>query len=427
MRTSGRRIVAAALAIAGITVVAAAGSTAAEDPPARANGLELVGSVDLDGAMSLAFSTRTPHAYVHTRQGGGRLVVLDIEDPVHPEFVSSVPVVSGPYMEDLQIGERAGGVTFALVRTDSKLSIVDVTKPDDPRKRGTMVAESHTYECADVTCAYAYATWASSADNLHFAVLDLRDLDQPRLAATFPSPIGILHDWHRDAAGVMWAVGANGFAAYDVTIPTAPRLLNRSDIHGVKSPLNPYNDRLQFHGAQRPDAAKGGDVLFVSEEGDNADCTDSFQTWRVPSLDAPATLDLRDLGTITPISSWSLLDADPATLPVDPAFCSVHWFDSHEAGLVAIPTYAAGTRVLDVRDPADIRQVGYHFTDDSMAIQSYWVPERKANGRLTGRHTRLIYTTDAGLVANPFLPSPILSGGGVRIFRASDALFDTSD
>ena len=425
-RTGGfgrRRIVAAALAVAGVAVVATAGSRAAEDPPARAAGLELVGSVDLDGAMSLAFSSRTPHAYVHTRQDGGRLTVLDIDDPLRPRVMGSVSVPSGPYMEDVQIGERAHDVTFALVRTSSKLSIVDVSSPKRPEVRSTVVSESHTYECANPTCTHAYATWASAVDNLRFAVLDLTDLDRPRVAATFDSPVGVLHDWHRDAAGVLWALGGNGIAAYDASDPVSPRLLNQSDLHGLKGPANPYNDRLHFHGAHRPNALGGGEVLLVSEEGDNADCTDSFQTWRVPSLTPPVDPLGLGLGTITPISSWSLLSADPTTVPLDPALCSVHWFDIHESGLVAIATYAAGTRVLDVRDPANIRQVGYHFTDDTMAIQSYWVPERHPNGRTTGKKTDLIYTTDVGLVANPFTSSPLLPGGGVHVFRADAARF----
>jgi hypothetical protein len=38
--------------------------------------------------------------------------------------------------------------------------------------------------------------------------------------------------------------------------------------------------------------------------------------------------------------------------------CSAHYFDERD-GLVAIGWYEEGTRFLDVRDPAGIRQVGY--------------------------------------------------------------------
>lgn len=418
-------MLAACIIAIGIAIVGA-GATVADEPEAASDHLDHVGSVDVPGAMSLAFSSRSPHAYVHSRQGGGRVTVLDITDPEQPEVRGSVAVPSGPYMEDVQHGERSDGTTFVLVRTDSDLQIVDVTNPHRPRRRGKVAASSHTYECIKSSCTHAYATAGPGAELLRFSVIDLRDLDAPSVVANHPSTVGHIHDWYHDEAGVVWALGGNGIAAFDATDPANPVLVNQSDINGVKHPANPYNDRIQLHGAARPfpsaftpgtaPAFGAGNVLFVSEEGNNADCTDSFQAWHVPSLSTPAPLDALGLGTLTPISHWSLLDADPTTLPLDPAFCSVHWFDVRDDGFVALPTYAAGTRVLDVLDPAKPRQVAYHHTPDAMAIQSYWVPERRSSGHTTGRDTDLIYTADVGPVANPFVPEP-LPGGGLRIFR----------
>jgi hypothetical protein len=420
-------MLAACIIAIGIGIVGA-GATVADEPEAASDHLDLVGSVDVQGAMSLAFSSRTPHAYVHSRAGGGRLTVLDVTDPEQPKVRGSVDVRSAPYMEDMQHGERSDGTVFVLVRADSELWVIDVTNPHRPTKRSAVAAGTHTWECVNPACTHAYATAGPGTELLRFSIVDLTDLDAPRVVGDHPSTVANIHDWYRDGAGVMWAVGVNGIAAYDATDPVAPVLVNHSDVHGVKHPANPYNDRLHFHGAERPfteaftpgaaPAFGAGNVLFVSEEGDNADCTDSFQAWHVPSLAAPAPIDALGLGTLTPISHWSLLDADPATLPLDPAFCSVHWFDVRDDGFVALPTYANGTRVLDVRDPAAMRQVAFHHTPDAMAIQSYWVPERRPNGRTTGRDTDLIYTADVGPVVNPFAPDP-LPGGGVRIFRFS--------
>lgn len=433
---SRRRVGAMTSAVlaAGLALLAlGAQPSAAGDGAEHSDNLELVGSLELHGAMSLQFSSRRPHAYVHSREGGGMVTVLDISDPLAPRARGRLPVPSGPYMEDMQLGERPG-TAFVLVRMDNELVVVDVSDPDAPRRRGAVAAPSHTYECADRACTYAYATWTAS-DNLRFAVVDLRDLGRPAVVAELPSPVGMIHDWHRDGAGTMWAVGMNGIAAYDASAPAQPRLLNSSDAHGLKSPTNPYNDRLQFHGAQRPHAAAfdglaarpslaSGNVLLVSEEGDNADCTDSFQTWFVPSLsgrDVGVPQGSLGLGTVTPISQWSLLSADPTTVAPDPAFCSLHWFDYHEAGFVALPAYASGTRILDVRDPAAIRQVAFHYDDDTLAVQSYWVPERHGNGRTTGRPTNVVYTMDAGLIANPFLLEAHPSGR-LDVFRVDPAV-----
>lgn len=430
----------APIAVAAASVLAigsvGAGPSVAVDGAVHSETIELVGSVDMQGAMSLQFSTTAPFAYVHTREGGGRVKVLEISDPLRPRQKGEVALPSGPYMEDMQLGERPDA-TFVIVRQDSDLVVVDVTNPNKPRVRGRIAASSHTYECSDPSCRYVFATW-SNADHGHFTVFDLEDLAAPQELTTYLSPVGVIHDWYRDDAGVMWALGTNGIAAYDTSTPADLKLLNASDHNGLKSPANPYNDRIQLHGAYRVNARAfpgsvsapsyaDGSVLFVSEEGDNAECTDSFQTWFVPSLSrdfAAPPLGAVALGTITPISSWSLL-SEPATVAPDPAFCSVHWFDYHESGFVALPTYASGTRVLDVRDPANLEQVAYHYADETMAIQSYWVPERGPNGRTTGRKTNLIYTTDVGSVANPFLTEP-LPGGGVDVFRVDPALLARS-
>lgn len=426
----GRPVVAAVIVAIGVGIIAAGSSRADLPDEASSQHLELVGTADVPAAMSVAFSTRRPHAYVYSRQDGGRVTVLDVTDPEAPVVRGGVKVPSDPYMEDMQLGERRDGSTFVLVRMDSNLQVVDVSDPDHPTRRGAIVAGSHTYECVNPACTHAYTTVGSGDDLLAFSVIDLTDLGAPRWAGDVPSTVGHIHDWHRDDAGILWALGGNGIAAYDVAVPTEPVLVNHSDVNGIKSPANPYNDRLHFHGARRPHpeaftagaapAFGAGNVVFVSEEGDNADCTDSFQSWYVPSLSAPAPVDLLGLGTLTPIGHWSLLDADPSTLPLDPAFCSVHWFDVRDDGFVALPTYAAGTRVLDVRDPTALRQVAFHHTRDAMAIQSYWVPERRPSGRTTGRKTDLIYTADVGVIANPFTPQPLpapMPDGGVSIFR----------
>jgi hypothetical protein len=64
--------------------------------------------------------------------------------------------------------------------------------------------------------------------------------------------------------------------------------------------------------------------------------------------------------------------------------------------------YQQGVRILDVRDPAAIQQVGYWVPEASEVWAASWVPARDAEGRVivdetTGAvsHTNLLYTTDA--------------------------------
>lgn len=76
------------------------------------------------------------------------------------------------------------------------------------------------------------------------------------------------------------------------------------------------------------------------------------------------------------------------------AFCSAHWFDFHQDGFVAQGWYGAGLRILDVRDAADIDQIGHATTAATEVWDAYWVPERDDAGVVTGQKSNLLYTID---------------------------------
>ena len=56
--------------------------------------------------------------------------------------------------------------------------------------------------------------------------------------------------------------------------------------------------------------------------------------------------------------------------------------------------FEQGLRILDVRDPFHVRQVGYFFLPDQQAWEARWVPEYGPDGRQTGALTDLVYTAD---------------------------------
>jgi hypothetical protein len=81
------------------------------------------------------------------------------------------------------------------------------------------------------------------------------------------------------------------------------------------------------------------------------------------------------------------------TLPAG-AFCSAHWFDYHQDGFVAHGFYQAGLRILDVKDPRNIAQIGYATTAVTETWDAYWVPVRDEDGVMTGEKTNIVYTAD---------------------------------
>ncbi|MFA9428631.1 hypothetical protein [Egicoccus sp. AB-alg2] len=403
-----------------------------------------VGLLPEPSVISVAFASDAPLMYASTLTG---IRTYDISDPRLPRLLGAVPMALFQN-ENVKLGERADGTKFVLVGFDSigvtptedptdvgtydEIVVVDVTDPASPyiRSRVNVGTDTHTVGCANRECTHAYSSGRGAA----FDVVDLTDLDDPVVLdqvtgqpmegnAAFSTGIG--HDWDVDADEVTWWVGTGGIVGYDVTDPTAPVVLNSSDVHG----RDPAWNNFISHNSLRPNAddftgprhrpgkanpkgnAKGhrvtdsgsphvdrGNVLLVTEE-DYIDTTcaseGSFQTWHVPDLDPTINPDgVQDGGTITPLDQWNTELLDTGVKTPAGAFCSAHYFDYHQDGYVAQGWYQQGLRILDVNDPTEIRQVGFWITGVQETWGAKWVPEYDADGHQTGRKTNLVYTQD---------------------------------
>jgi hypothetical protein len=293
--------------------------------------------------------------------------------------------------------------------------------------------------CANAECTFAY----TSGSGGKFDIYDLTDIRKPVLSSTYESPLlrgnstfagGIGHDWDVDSAGVAWLVGSGGIVGFDVSDPANPVVLNSSDHRSRERQFNKYVS----HNSQRPDASaftsrapddviasdpnnrgledrdaadlRDGEVLFVTEEdlsatGACSSTRGSFQAWQVQELDAERYSTVintgdgdgpvaRDGGSIAPIGQWTTEAAnDPFSNADVGAFCSAHYFDVHQSGIVAQAWYQQGLRILDARDPSNIVQIGFFIAGAQEIFGAKWVPEYDADGQ-TGNDTNLLYTED---------------------------------
>ena len=125
----------------------------------------------------------------------------------------------------------------------------------------------------------------------------------------------------------------------------------------------------------------------------------TFQTWNVPDLDGAAYAAANpglepNKGTIEPLDLLNPVAlGDGLSTPVG-GFCSAHWFDYHQSGIVAQGYYQQGLRLIDVRNARDLRQYGYVTGGASEVWDAYWVPQRDRKDRATAKKTNVIYTTD---------------------------------
>ena len=370
-------------------------------------------------AISGVFSTSAPYFYVSSTDS---ITVYDVSDPVHPRPTGVLPNIVFEN-EAMNYGEKTvDGVVNrfvlvgadlveysptdpAYVAEDNELMLVDVTDPANPyiRSRLKTQTNTHTVNCLQETnCQYAY----TAGRNGQFSVVDLTDLDNPREAGVFTSPAGgpnavfkrgAGHKWNFDNAGFGVHTGSGGSAIFDVSDPTAPRVVATTDANGL---TGPWNDFIH-HNAARPNAdsfqpgsapsLSRGNVLLVTEEDyENTDCATagSFQTWQVGSLDGTP-------GTITPLDRINPVDLGEGVSAPNMAFCSAHWFDVHQSGIVAQGYYEGGLRLIDARNPRDLKEYGYVASGLSEVWDAYWVPERNKKGVAGATKTNVVYTVDA--------------------------------
>jgi hypothetical protein len=412
--------------LATLALLAVPAAAAAQAPVGK--NAELVTQLpEAAGAVALEWHSKKPLMVLTSDKG---LITYDVTDPLSPRRLGVLPL-AGDGNEGMDLVER-GDKTYALIganlamaairgttprviTSNRHLLVADVSDPAAP----VLVADlelptrTHTVSCASPECPYAYSDGRSGGA---ISIVDLADPTKPKVAGTYKSVVPGGHDQDVDEAGVFWHVGVQGSVALDLSDPVKPKQLNSTNAAGVASSDytgKPYNNFIH-HNSFRPNGDsfddRGGDsgephvdkgnVLLVTEEdyaNTNAprcgDYEGSFQTWRIPYLDAERYAaenpDNRPGGgTIEPLDRWNTELLDSGTTTPAGAFCSAHYFDYLPGGFVAQGWYQQGTRILDVRDPKDIKQVGYFFTGAMETWASYWVPKRFAKGQT------IVYTAD---------------------------------
>jgi len=344
----------------------------------------LVGNDLVNATVDLPSSGNPNPGVQRGRFGGGEAIVVDVSDPANPFVVG-----------------RSPGTSSA---------------------EGAITTSTHTLQCASISCEYAY----TAGDGEEFSIVDLRDITKPVQVKTIRSAAagkgevftrGAGHYWDIDFdAKLAWHTGSGGAEVFNIEDPVNPKPLNGTNQQGTETPFNDFI----LHNSMRPNgsafrtgaepALNRGNVLLVTEEdyaneGDETVCERSgtFQTWGIPDLDGGryaaanpdgATPDQGTIGVLDTISA-PLESGSPFNAPAVGAFCSAHWFDYHQDGIVAQGYYQQGVHLVDVSDPRDIKSYGYFTTPNSEVWDAYFVPERDEAGVVTGRKTDIVYTADA--------------------------------
>ena len=383
-----------ALALAQETARRAGTTLAPDTGPLSSDNVELVTTIPGSAA---GIRIVGKYAYV---TGWAGLTILDVSAPAAPKVVSVLPIA---HFENEDVESDGKVVLIANDREKENkggiLFVVDVKDPAAPAVASVLSLSQvtsvergpgHIANCVKNGCQWVWLTGGA-----RIWAVDLRDIHNPLLVGAVTTPAsagsvgfgtpgkvgtGATHDVERDAKGRLWVTGSGGAAVYDAKDPVHPKLLATTGKQGADPAVNDFI----LHNSIRP--AKR-DVLLVTEE-DYVDTSEvppgschgqgKFQTWNTKGYEKGRTMSLLDQW-LTEVESVPMMSGNKAPVTAN---CSSHWF-RERGGVAAVGWYEQGLRLLDTRNPKDIRQVGYWLPPNAVTWGAYWLS------------SDIVYTADA--------------------------------
>ncbi len=420
MRSRRTPLLALACAVLLLPVAAAtarpAGPTLAP-PPAGAisPNLEFLANVpEMASAISVNFIDET--MFVSATTG---VFAYSISDPAAPSLIGALPQFIWENEDvDVDVDRKLLFISrdprgFTTPATPGAafpygmVQVIDVSLPHAMTQISQiLVGAGHTTTCVNrcqwlwVGGPYANAVTQPGWTGRPIIGVDLRN---PLNPVECPAPIdtgrndGVTdyaHDVQVDAAGIAWVSGAGGVRGYWTSgrhlNPVTKKMqtadgCNPIPYAGGGTPDDATPSRF-MHNAWRNlklkiDAKdRGGNVLMATEENVTSTCESSgrFATFDLRS--SYGGQGFRDIARtkyrLKTLDTWTPEDQAGST-----GCASAHYFTDRGDGILAYAFYGQGTRILDVRNPRNIRQIGYFRPDDASTWAAYW-------------HKGLIYVAD---------------------------------
>lgn len=374
-------------------------ATGSRTPPAGSisPNLKFLSNLPLPTAISIHFIRNT--AFVSTVGG---VYSVDISDPTNPQLLGAFPtyiwenehVQVDPQRNLLFISRDPRGFTTPATTAFpyGAIQVIDVSNPRAMVQIGYhMEPTGHTSACIN-NCQSLWVMGPASPAIQIPGGADPRwggrptwglDISNPTAPKDCPHFIDLNnhngatdydHDVDVDASGVAWISGSGHIRGYWTRGQHFNWLTGRVETATACDPI-PYagadtnEGQLLVQGGVMHNSfrdlgiavdGRRGDVLAATEEVTVTDCATSgrfvtydiggtkhAQGWTNPKLT------LRKLGQWTPQNQ-------PGSTGCD----SAHWFTDRGNGLIAQAFYTQGTRLLDIRDPYHIKQVGWYNVAD---------------------------------------------------------------
>jgi hypothetical protein len=386
-------VVAAALALP----VSAPASHAAPPPGAISKGVTFLANIpELRTAISLNFIGSTMFASTVTG-----IYSYDVSDPAHPKLVGALPqyiwenedVDVDPQRKLLFLSRDPRGFTSPATTAFpfGAVQVIDVSNPALMMQLSmTLIPSGHTTTCVD-HCRYTWTAGPAASpagpsdwEGRPVFALDMRNPSKP---VPCPHPIdehrndGVTdytHDVQVDSRGIAWVSGSGGVRGYWVSGRHRSAVTGKWTTATGCDPV-PYGGggtdlgQLSTRNGVMHNSERRGDAIVVTEEVTESDC---------PGSGKLATYDLRNTykgagfrSTKAHPFRMRVLDTwTPENQAGSNGCDSAHYFSDRGDGVLAMAFYRQGTRFLDVRDPRNIRQIGFYRPLDADTWAAYWRP-----------------------------------------------------
>jgi len=359
--------------------------------------IQFLSNLPLPTAISIAFIGHT--AFVSTVLG---VYSVDISNPSNPQVLGALPMYiwenefmqADPQRNLIFIARDPRGFTSPLTTAFpyGALHVIDVSNPRAMVQVGFHLQPTgHTAACIN-NCTFLWVTGPASPA-IHVAGgaqpqwggrptwgLDITNPTAPKDCPHFidvnnhDGATDYDHHVDVDSAGVAWVTGSGHIRGYWTNGRHYNYVDRRFETATACNPIpyaggNTYEGQLTVQGGVIHDSERNmqiavdgrqGDVVAATEEVTVTDCAKSGQ---LVTYDIGASKQaqgwIHPKYTLPRLGVWT-----PHNQPGSTGCDSAHWFTDRGDGLLAQAFYTQGTRLVDIRDPRHIKQVGWYNVKD---------------------------------------------------------------
>ncbi len=330
-------------------------------------GLRRLGRIEIPGGGQVV--VENSYAYVGHMAPPHGTSILDVSDPTAPRLVAELDMPAGMHSHKVRVHDDIMIVNYehlgdAPDQPVGGLKIFDISNKGQPREIAFFACAGKGVHRFDFDGRYVYLSpeVEGCVGNV-VMIVDLADPARPREVSRWWLPgqavaAGEKPDWegraHRNHHPLRYgdrlyvSYWHGGFVILDISDLEQPRLVSHLDW----SPPYPSPTHTVL---RIPWQIQGGDWLFVADE----EVIPERLNERIPAF--VWMVDVSEESRPVPVSTYML--PRPADLPPQVTFGAHQPQERLYDSRLAVTWFAGGLRILDISDPYRLTEVGYHLPE----------------------------------------------------------------